>query len=112
MTERVPNWSVQVPMGGGIGPVHYCNAAQILSTEWDVSFDFAQLVLALPQQSGEQPSVIRNPLARIIMSPQHAKAFLNLLGQQVADYERQHGEIPVLPKQPDQPNQPNERRTQ
>lgn len=105
MTEGVPSWSLQVPMGGGIGPIQYCNAAQVLATEWDVSLDFAQLVLTLPQQPGESPSVIRNPLARIIMSPQHAKAFSELLRQQVADYERQHGELPLLPRQTDQTNE-------
>lgn len=105
MTEGVPRWSLQIPTGGSIGPVHYCNAAQVLATEWDVSLDFAQLVLGLPQEPGEPPSVTRNPLARIIMSPQHAKAFSELLRQQVADFERQHGELKL-------PHQTDERGTQ
>jgi len=102
MSEGLPKWSLQVPTGGGAGPIQYCNAAQVIATEWDVSLDFAQLVLTLPQQPGESPSVVRNPLTRIVMSPQHAKAFLELLKRQVADYERQHGEIPLLAQPTDE----------
>jgi hypothetical protein len=99
MAEGMPRWTVQVPTDASVGLVQYCNAAQVIATEWDISLDFSQLVPFPPQEPGGQPSVARNTVARIIMSPQHAKAFSELLRQNVADYERQHGELPLLPRQ-------------
>lgn len=67
----------------------YSNVAFISHTPAEMVFDFAQV---LP----------RNPrgtvLARVVMSPMHAKMLHAALTQNIATYERQFGEI-RLPQQ-------------
>ena len=61
----------------------YSNVALISHTRNEFVFDFA---FAYPQQA---PAVA----ARIITSPEHAKAFLRSLEDNVRRYEARHGEI-------------------
>lgn len=87
--------------GGAIGgPSGYCNNAQVLSSLWDFTLEFAQLVPT--EQVGEDgarmPALVG--VGRIIMSPQHAKAFSRALARSVEQWENEFGEIPTLPEQP------------
>ncbi len=61
----------------------YSNLAMISHTGNEFAFDFA---LAIPGQTGMVVS-------RVITNPQHAKAFLQALAQNIALYEAQYGVI-------------------
>jgi hypothetical protein len=68
----------------------YANIAFISHTPAEIVLDFAQFLPRMPKGSVK---------ARVIMSPMHAKMLQNALAQNVANYERQFGEIKV-PQQP------------
>jgi len=62
----------------------YANLAFISHTPAEMVMDFTQLLPRVPRGS---------ILARIIMSPMHAKLLHNALGQNIANFERQFGAI-------------------
>ncbi len=62
----------------------YANLAFISHTPAEVVLDFAQMLPRMPRGTVK---------ARIIMSPMHAKLLHKALGQNIANYERQFGEI-------------------
>lgn len=70
----------------------YSNMAVIAHTKDEFIIDFA---LAYP---GQPPQVA----SRIITSPQHAKAFLKSLQDNIRRFEARFGEIPDAPKRTDQ----------
>ena len=102
MTEQGP---IRLSLGsGGIGgPTLYSNNAQILLSTWDFTFEFSQLALTSSEQEGQPPQASTVGVQRVIMSPQHAKAFSEILRQNVAEWERQFGEIRVPPQNPNPP---------
>ena len=67
----------------------YANVAFISHTPAEVVVDFAQVLPRMPRGSVQ---------ARVIMSPMHAKMLQQALAQNIANYERQFGEI-RLPQQ-------------
>lgn len=67
----------------------YANVAFISHTPAEMVLDFAQVLPRMPRGSVQ---------ARVIMSPMHAKMLQLALAQNVANYERQFGEI-RLPQQ-------------
>jgi hypothetical protein len=67
----------------------YANVAFISHTPAEMVLDFAQVLPRMPKG---------NVMARVIMSPMHAKMFQVALAQNIANYERQFGEI-RLPQQ-------------
>lgn len=66
----------------------YANIAFISHTPAEIVIDFAQVLPRMPKG---------NVKARIIMSPMHAKMLQAALAQQIKNYERQFGEIPLPP---------------
>jgi hypothetical protein len=68
----------------------YANAALVTHTDDAFFLDFA---LAYPQQ----PVRVQ---ARVITSPQHAKALLRTLAENVSRYEKRFGVIPERPLPP------------
>jgi hypothetical protein len=68
----------------------YANDTQLQTSPWDVRFQFG-LVQGL--DVGKKVITIQH-LADIRMSPQHAKRVLEILGQQIATYEKNFGAIP------------------
>jgi hypothetical protein len=68
----------------------YANIAFISHTPAEIVLDFAQFLPRMPKGSVK---------ARVIMSPMHAKMLQNALAQNIANYERQFGEIKI-PHQP------------
>jgi len=79
------------------GPLLYSNKVQIQLSSWDFNFEFAQLLIVPNEQEGQPATVAVNAIHRIIMSPQHAKAFLEILRQNVEEWEKQFGEIRLAP---------------
>lgn len=67
----------------------YANLAFISHTPAELVLDFAQVLPRMPRGTVQ---------SRIIMSPMHAKMFQMALAQNIANYERQFGEI-RLPQQ-------------
>jgi hypothetical protein len=68
----------------------YSNVAFISHTPAELILDFAQVLPRMPKGS---------IVARVIMSPMHAKMLQRALAQNIANYEKQFGEI-RLPQQP------------
>ena len=62
----------------------YANLAFISHTPGEIVLDFAQVLPRTPHG---------RVLSRVIMSPMHAKMLQNALAQNIANYERQFGEI-------------------
>ncbi len=70
---------------------NYANLAFITHTPAELVLDFAQYLPRMPQG---------HVMARIIMTPMHAKLLQMALAQNIANYERQFGEIRI-------PHRPN-----
>ena len=84
--------SIELPKD--LDPV-YANIAFITHTPAEVIVDLAQIMPRMPNGK---------VVARVIMSPMHAKSLLQALGQNLATYEQQYGEIriPTMPHIADQ----------
>ena len=72
----------------------YANSVQIRVSVWDFLLAFG--TMSQPSQSRVE---IRN-FQGIYLSPQQAKALFNVLGQNVAQYEKAFGEIKLDPRAP------------
>jgi flagellar protein FlaG len=70
----------------------YANSVQIRVSVWDF-----QLVFGLASAEAPDQITIRNNQA-IFLSPQQAKALLNMLGQNVAQYEHAFGTLNLEPQ--------------
>lgn len=70
----------------------YSNTVNIKHTTFDFVFDFIQV---FPPQA--------KLVARVVMSPQHTKAFLEALKENLAKYEAAYGKIVLPAKQESQP---------
>jgi Protein of unknown function (DUF3467) len=77
------NNDLRLEMTSDVAQGKYSNLAMISHTGNEFVFDFA---LAVPGQPGLVVS-------RLLTNPQHAKAFLQALAQNVALYEAQYGVI-------------------
>ncbi|HUS94691.1 MAG TPA: DUF3467 domain-containing protein [Patescibacteria group bacterium] len=64
----------------------YANVAFISHTPAELVLDFAQVLPRMPKGS---------IVSRVIMSPIHAKLFQAALAQNIANYEKQFGEINI-----------------
>ena len=88
-------------------PSMYSNQVYIASTPWDIQMLFGNLkTLSVGNATVE-------PLANIVMSPGHAKAFSQILRQQILNYEARYGPIVLnlaaaAATKPDQPETPQE----
>jgi hypothetical protein len=71
----------------------YANSAQIDTGPWDFRIIFGEAV-----RSGDK--LIVEQSVAVVMSPQHAKAFLGVLGNNVRQYEKQIAEINIPPEEP------------
>lgn len=70
----------------------YCNMATIHHSQWEFVVDFIFLL-------GNRG----NAVSRIITNPQHAKALLGALAENVQNYENQYGEISPAPQSAQKP---------
>ena len=64
----------------------YSNLAIISHSPAEFIFDFTRILPGVPKG---------RILARIIMTPQHTKMFINALNENLAKYEQQFGEINI-----------------
>ncbi len=96
MDRDVTGWSV-VSGDDLYGQSHYSNGVEIFSTQWDFTIEFFHMVPSSSSEPGEQPTITRNMVERIAMSPSHAKAFMSILQGNIAQYEEQFGQLPDHP---------------
>jgi len=66
----------------------YTDVTRISVSPYTFSFEFAQGIL--PQGNAQEPSA--KMIVRIVMSPGHAKALYNLLGENLKIFESTFGE--------------------
>ena len=71
---------------------HYANSVQVRTNLWDIFLMFGTL-----NQNSPDLVTIHN-FQGVYLSPQQAKAFLNVLQQNVSQYEAAFGEIKLEPK--------------
>lgn len=71
---------------------NYANSVQIRVSVWDFMLMFGTM-----SQTSPEAVQITN-FQGVFLSPQQAKALLNILGQNVAQYESTFGEIKLDPK--------------
>lgn len=79
-------------VGGDSAPTYYANNVWLSTSLWDVKLSFG--VMAEQDEEG----VAFQDVANVIMSPQHARVFLEVLATQIAEYERKFGPIPRPPQ--------------
>ena len=70
----------------------YANSVQVRVSVWDF-----QLVFGLASSDTPDQVTIRNNAA-VFLSPQQAKALLNVLGQNIAQYEQAFGTLNLEPQ--------------
>jgi hypothetical protein len=85
------------------GLATYVNGVEILASQWEFTLLFSQISGSLqPSQSAAEPGaapdvqVTKTLVGRFAMSPQHAKALVEILRQRVEGYEAQFGALPAL----------------
>jgi flagellar protein FlaG len=78
----------------------YANNVQIRVSMWDFHLAFGTL-----RQDSPEEVKIENSQG-IYLSPQQAKAFWNVLGQNLAQYQQTFGNIALEPQTPPMPNGP------
>jgi hypothetical protein len=76
-------------------PTYYSNNAQIATSVFDFRVIFGEIVKA------DEEEIVVRTRATVFLSPQHAKAFANVLSQKIRDYEQRYGEITLTIKAAD-----------
>jgi hypothetical protein len=84
----VPQRQIMIDIPKGMQAA-YANMTLISYTQAEIILDFAQI---LPQPARGTVT------ARVIVSPMHAKILYQRLGQHIAKFEQQHGEIRMPPQ--------------
>jgi hypothetical protein len=88
-TTPTPSTQTQVEFG------QYVNGISVMTSQWDFVFDFQQMTILGKSEEGE-PQVALRHVERLIMSPQHAKAFHAVLTETLQRYEASFGVVPDL----------------
>jgi hypothetical protein len=76
-----------------VAPARYSNGVLVNATPWDISIEFQHLTV-VGTADNSAPEVDVQTVARIVMSPQHARLFQDVLTGVVAQWEEQHGKLP------------------
>ena len=78
----------------GDPPLYYVNGLSILYSPYDFSFLFQRAVPSEPLS--ESGAIEQDVVARVVMSPEHAKAMTKVLKANLESYEKENGEIPAI----------------
>lgn len=84
--------------GGREVPAFYANSIQLLVSLFDITLIIGQVGF------GPDGELEMREVAKLSLSPQHAKALAGTLTKRVADYERQFGTIVAPPSEPTPPS--------
>ena len=82
---------INVKIDEKVGEGVYSNFCMITHSPSEFIIDFGRILPGLPNAK---------IYSRILSTPQHAKQFMNILKQNIENFEEQHGEI-SLPGQPE-----------
>lgn len=105
MPEQVPSKPEVVRRRSESFVSIYSNSLNVEANPWDFRLYFGDIEKGEPDPTGSYLAKIYvEDRVRIIMSPQHAKAMLKVLQDNVAQYEMQVGKIPVQPEVPPEPH--------
>lgn len=100
MSFHALNPAIQFGPQGSI-PVVYCNGVQVAMSHWDMTvlfFHSAPLPANVEEGGPLAPGNLeRRVVQAVVMSPQHAKALVTVLNQNIELWEQQNGEIAVPP---------------
>jgi Protein of unknown function (DUF3467) len=93
MSEDSLSWA---DTDGAMPSARYVNGSRIDYTQWDMTFDFLLVTPAdeIPEEAGAEPVYATERVARIIMSPMHAKALAARIGEAVEAWEKKFGRLP------------------
>lgn len=86
MQSTPPQQQINIELGEKEAEGIYSNLALITHSGAEFVVDFTRIVPGVPKS---------RVYARIIMTPQHAKSFLNALQENIDKYEKEFGEIKV-----------------
>ena len=86
MQQQQNQQQINIQLGEKEAEGIYSNLALITHSAAEFVVDFTRIVPGVPKS---------RVYARIIMTPQHAKSFLNALRDNIGKYEKQFGEIKV-----------------
>jgi hypothetical protein len=88
----------------------YVNNTAIALSQWDVTVDF-QLAAPPPRLTQGENLTESRQVARIVMSPTHAKVLAESISKAVGDWEERFGALPsvdeLLQRGQDQPDPPD-----
>jgi Protein of unknown function (DUF3467) len=74
----------------------YSNSANIDVTPWDFKILFGEIT-KIERQGEMGGQIFVDDKVRVTMSPQHAKALMNVLRTNIEQYEAKLGSIPSIP---------------
>jgi hypothetical protein len=81
----------------------YANSVTMAGTQWDITMDF-QLATPAPGTPVSETQLTPYRVARIIVSPTHAKVLAGLLTRAVTEWEEKFGKLPdasaLMPESP------------
>jgi len=81
--------------GQHLPAAQFTNLAQVSHTNHEFFFDFAQTIGRLARSKDQIPLIEAQLVARLVMTPQHAKQLLAALQDSVRMYEEKYGAIQV-----------------
>jgi hypothetical protein len=84
MEEQKKDGQINIELSEEIAEGTYSNLAIITHSQSEFVVDFVRLMPGVPKAKVK---------SRIVLTPQHAKRLLKALGDNVARFESQHGEI-------------------
>ncbi len=74
----------------------YTNTVNVALTQWDLTMDFQFATPAPGTAAGSPPQFAAERVARLVMSPTHAKVLSALLGNAVKEWESRFGQMPDI----------------
>ena len=100
MTETMPSdgprtYTLNAPRS--TVPALYTNGVAGQLSQWDITLFFQYNTAALPV-TGTAVEPVSQSVAKLVMSPQHAKALIAVVQDAVAKWERAFGDLPGLDK--------------
>jgi hypothetical protein len=88
--EQNPGQQINIELGEKEAEGIYSNLAIISHSPAEFIIDFTRIFPGIPKAKVH---------SRIIMTPQHAKLFLNAMKENIHRYENQYGEISIMTDQ-------------
>ncbi len=85
-----PDWQ-----DGGDAPSLYANSTGIAMSQWDITIDF-QLATPPERLPPGETRIEARPVARIVMSPTHAKVLAESISTTIRDWEGRFGALPSV----------------